>query len=131
MRIDTYLWKTRLYKTRTLSTKACRNNQVCIQDCPQRASKQLYGGEVITIDKNGFHYKVRVLDLPKQRLSAKIVAEYYEDLTDPTQFEQRKQTAQVQTRISPRFLTEKERKTGSLSKKKKRQAQEIWNQFES
>lgn len=87
MRIDKYLWCIRVFKTRNVAATACRKGQVKINDDPVKPSKMIFPGEEILVRKNQINYKLSVLDLPKNRLGAKLVDLYRKDLTPKEEFE--------------------------------------------
>lgn len=87
MRIDKYLWCIRFYKTRTIATEACKKNHVRIDGSPLKPSKDVFGGEKLSIRHNQINYIIEVLDLPQNRVSAKIVDLYRKDLTPASAFE--------------------------------------------
>ncbi|TCP25806.1 heat shock protein Hsp15 [Tenacibaculum skagerrakense] len=87
MRIDKYLWCIRLFKTRNIATTACKKGQVKIEDNNLKPSREVFGGEIITIRKNQINYKIKVLDIPENRVGAKLVDLYRKDLTPKEEFE--------------------------------------------
>jgi len=87
MRIDKYLWCIRLFKTRNIATQACKKGQVKIDDINVKPSREIYGNETITIRKNQINYKVIVLDIPPNRVGAKLVDLYRKDITPKEEFE--------------------------------------------
>lgn len=87
MRIDKFLWSIRFYKTRTIATEEIKKNRVAIGENPVKSSKEVKIGDVIRIRKNQIDYKIKVLDIPKSRVGAKLVALYVVDMTDKEQYE--------------------------------------------
>ncbi len=87
MRIDKYLWCIRFFKTRSIATTACRKGQVKIDNVSLKPSKEIFGGELISIRKNQINYTIEVLDIPKSRLGAKLVDLYRKDKTPKEEFE--------------------------------------------
>jgi len=87
MRIDKYLWSVRFYKTRTIATEDIKKNRVSIGENPVKASKEVKAGDVIKIRKNQIEYKIKVLDIPKSRVGAKLVPLYVVDMTAKDQYE--------------------------------------------
>ncbi|MCD9853623.1 RNA-binding S4 domain-containing protein [Epilithonimonas sp. JDS] len=87
MRIDKYLWSVRFYKTRTIATEDIKKNRVSIGENPVKASKEVKAGDVIKIRKNQIEYKIKVLDIPKSRVGAKLVPLYVVDMTEKDQYE--------------------------------------------
>lgn len=87
MRIDKYLWAIRYYKTRSIATAACKKGQVRVDDKIVKPSKEVFGKELITLRKNQINYKIEVLDLPDNRVGAKLVDLYRKDKTPKEEFE--------------------------------------------
>ncbi|MDE0535124.1 RNA-binding S4 domain-containing protein [Tenacibaculum sp. L6] len=87
MRIDKYLWCIRLFKTRSIATDACKKGHVKLDGTNLKPSKEVFGNEEITIRKNQINYKIKILDLPPNRVSAKLVDLYRKDLTPKEEFE--------------------------------------------
>lgn len=87
MRIDKFLWSVRIYKTRTLAAEEIKKNRVWIGDQSVKASREVKIGDLLKVRKNQIEYKIKVLDLPKSRVGAKLVTDYIEDRTDKEQYE--------------------------------------------
>lgn len=87
MRIDKYLWCIRLFKTRSIATEACKKGHIKIDGSNLKPSKDIFGNEEITIRKNQINYKIKVLDIPPNRVGAKLVDLYRKDLTPKEEFE--------------------------------------------
>lgn len=87
MRIDKYLWCIRFYKTRSLATEACKKNHVKIDQVPLKPAKEVFGGERITIRENQINHLIEVLDIPQNRVGAKLLEIYRRDLTPKSEFE--------------------------------------------
>ena len=87
MRIDKFLWSVRFYKTRTIATEEIKKNRVSIGANVTKSSKEVKSGDVIKIRKNQIDYKIKVIDIPKSRVGAKLVALYVVDMTEKDQYE--------------------------------------------
>ncbi len=87
MRIDKYLWCIRFYKTRSLATEACKKNHVKIDQVPLKPAKEVFGGERITIRENQINHLIEVLEIPQNRVGAKLLEIYRRDLTPKSEFE--------------------------------------------
>ena len=87
MRIDKYLWCTRYYKTRSIATEACKKGHVKIDGANTKPSKDVFSGEKITIRKNQINYEMVVIDVPANRVGAKLVDLYRKDITPKEAFE--------------------------------------------
>lgn len=96
MRIDKFLWCVRFYKTRAIATEECKKNRVFLDDAPLKHSKEILVGETYKIRKNQIDYTIQVIQIPPNRVGAKLVPLYIKDLTDPEQIEMMKSRTQTQ-----------------------------------
>jgi ribosome-associated heat shock protein Hsp15 len=87
MRIDKYLWCTRYYKTRSIATEACKKGHIKLDGANVKPSKEVFSGEKLTIRKDQINYEILVLDVPKNRVGAKLVDLYRKDITPQEAFE--------------------------------------------
>jgi ribosome-associated heat shock protein Hsp15 len=87
IRIDKWLWAARIFKTRTLAGEACRGGKIKIDDQAVKPSRELKENEVISIKLDQLNKTVQVKSLIKNRVSAKQVADVYEDLTPTGEYE--------------------------------------------
>ena len=87
MRIDKFLWSVRFYKTRTIATEEIKKNRVSIGANVTKSSKEVKAGDIIKIRKNQIDYKIKVIDIPKSRVGAKLVVLYVVDMTEKDQYE--------------------------------------------
>ncbi|WP_426276404.1 RNA-binding S4 domain-containing protein [Chryseobacterium sp. S-02] len=87
MRIDKFLWSIRFYKTRTVATEEIKKNRVSIGESVVKSSKEVKVGDVIKIRKNQIDYKIKVIQIPKSRIGAKLVPLHIKDVTDKEQYE--------------------------------------------
>ena len=83
MRIDKYLWCVRYYKTRNIAAEVCKKNQILINGNVAKPSKEIIPGDVIMIRKNQINYQLKVLEIPQNRVAAKIVDLYRIETTTP------------------------------------------------
>jgi len=87
MRIDKYLWAIRYYKTRNQAAVACKKGQVRVNATITKPSRAIYIGDKITTRKNQINYEIMVLDIPPNRVGAKLVDLYRKDTTPKEAFE--------------------------------------------
>lgn len=87
MRIDKFLWSVRIYKTRSIASDEIKKNKVLIGDNVVKNSKEVKIGDTIKVKKNQIEFKIKVLDLPKSRVGAKLVPDYIADRTEQEQYE--------------------------------------------
>jgi len=87
MRIDKFLWSVRFYRTRTIAADEIKKNRVSIGENVVKSSKEVKNGDIIKIRKNQIDYKIKVIDIPKSRVGAKLVSIYVIDMTEKDQYE--------------------------------------------
>lgn len=87
MRVDKFLWSVRFYKTRTISAEEIKKNRVSIGGQVVKSSREVKIGDIIEIRKNQINYKIKVLQIPKSRIGAKLVVLHIVDMTDKEQYE--------------------------------------------
>jgi len=76
MRIDKYLWCVRYYKTRNMVTEACKKNYVTVNGIVAKPSKEVFPTDKITFRKDQITQIITVLDIPENRVGAKLVDIY-------------------------------------------------------
>ncbi len=87
MRIDKFLWSTRYFKTRNMGSQACKKGHVKINGQKVKPSREVYPMDEIIVRKNQINYQLRVLDIPKSRVGAKLVDIYRKDTTPKDVFQ--------------------------------------------
>lgn len=87
-RIDKWMWATRIFKTRTIATDACKKGRVTIGDgVSAKPSRLIHVGDVINVRKPPVTYSFRVKALTENRLGAKLVPDYLENITPQSQLD--------------------------------------------
>lgn len=81
VRIDKWLWAVRIFKTRTIATDACKKGRVMLGDVPAKPARMIKVGDIVKVRKPPVTYSFRVLALTENRLGAKLVPEYMENVT--------------------------------------------------
>lgn len=87
IRIDKFLWATRIFKTRTIATEACKKGRVSVAGTNAKPSRPVQVGEIIEVRKPPITYSFKVLALAENRMGAKLVPQYLENVTPPEQYE--------------------------------------------
>ncbi len=90
VRIDKYLWAVRIYKTRSLSAQACDLEKIKIGGQWVKASRIVSENDIISVKMGPFERTLKVLKLVQNRLSAKLVPEYCEDITPQEELDRMK-----------------------------------------
>lgn len=87
MRIDKYLWCIRIFKTRSIAAEAIKKGHVSVNNQQAKASRDVFVGDKLTVRKDQINYQYAVLDIPQNRLGAKLVDMYRKDETPTEAFE--------------------------------------------
>lgn len=87
VRIDKWLWAMRIFKTRTVATEACKKGRVLMGGVPVKPSRTIKEGDVIDVRKPPVTYSFRVKALCQNRLGAKLVPDYMENITPQSQLD--------------------------------------------
>ena len=87
IRVDKFLWAMRIYKTRSIATDACKCGRVKMNGLEVKPSRTFHVGDVFTVRKGPITYTYRILQLWGNRLGAKLVPEYLQDITPKEQLE--------------------------------------------
>lgn len=87
VRVDKCLWAMRVFKTRTIATDACKKGRVSMGGSPVKPSRTVKEGDVIDVRKPPITYTFRVVRLTENRLGAKLVPDYLENLTPQSQYD--------------------------------------------
>lgn len=89
-RIDKWIWAMRIFKTRTIATEECKKGRVSVgKDNPVLAkpSRTIKVGDIVHVKKPPVTYSFRVKALSNNRLGAKLVPEYLENITPQSQYD--------------------------------------------
>lgn len=87
VRVDKWLWAMRVFKTRTIATDACKKGRVSIGGSAVKPSRMVKIGDTIDVRKPPVTYTFRVTGLTENRLGAKLVPDYLENLTPQSQYD--------------------------------------------
>ena len=120
VRADLWLWAVRLFKTRNLAAGACRKGQVRIQGHPIKPARNLRVGDELHVERDYLtaHYRIRAL--LDQRVGAKLVNDYLEDLTTEEEREKAKLLA-----LQNRPLVRQSDGKGRPTKKDRREREQM------
>ena len=87
VRVDKWLWAMRVFKTRTVATEACKKGRVYIGNVIAKPSRTVKVGDVVNVRKPPVTYSFRVLALTQNRLGAKLVPDYMENITPKSELD--------------------------------------------
>jgi len=81
IRIDKFLWSVRIYKTRSIAADACRKGRIIINNIQAKPSRIILKNEVFIVKKPPVVFTFRVIVPIENRVSAKLVDQFVENLT--------------------------------------------------
>ena len=81
MRIDKYIWCIRIFKTRSLATRACNEGKVLLNNNIIKPGKIIKENDIISVKTIPIWRLFKVLDFPKSRINAKLVSDYAIEIT--------------------------------------------------
>ena len=119
-RIDKFLWSIRVFKTRADATEACKGGKVTINGQDAKPSKEVKGGDVVSVRKGAIHYTYKVLLPIEKRQGAKEVEQYAQNLTPESEL--KKINAPVET-----FFVKRDRGAGRPTKKERREMDGLYD----
>lgn len=90
IRIDKWLWAVRVFKTRTQAADACKGGKVKMEDKTVKASRDVKVGDEISIQRGPITKTVKVTQIIKNRVSAKLAVESVKDLTPQSEYDKLK-----------------------------------------
>jgi ribosome-associated heat shock protein Hsp15 len=118
VRIDKWLWAVRLYKTRSQAAEACRAGKVKLGGVPVKSSHDVKVGEVYEITIEQLHKVVEVKALLGNRVGAKLVPDFMNDLTPAEEYERIQMIRQYN-------FERRDRGTGRPTKRERRDLDEF------
>lgn len=77
----------RIFKTRTIATEACKKGRVYVGDALAKPSRTIKVGDIVKVRKPPVTYSFRVLALTQNRLGAKLVPDYLENITPKSELD--------------------------------------------
>ena len=83
VRVDSWLWAIRVYKTRSAATTACRAGHVRVNGEKVKAAQTVKPGDKLRVRISGFDRILVVRQTLVKRVGAPVAALAYEDRTPP------------------------------------------------
>ena len=119
VRVDKWLWAVRIFKTRSLSTEACRKGHVSIGDSTLKPSRLVQVGDTIKVRKSPITKSLKILNLAEKRMSAKLIIDFVEDVTPASEME----LLEMQKNMR---WSDRDRGTGRPTKKDRRELDDFF-----
>lgn len=79
VRMDTWLWASRFFKTRTLAKKACEIGRVVCSGQPVKPARGVRVGDMVRITNEGGDFEIEVLGLSEVRGPASEAQKLYRE----------------------------------------------------
>lgn len=79
VRLDSWLWAARFFKTRTLAAEAVDGGKVDVNGDRAKRSKAVKVGDAIGLRQGPYHYQLRVTGLADRRGPASVAATLYQE----------------------------------------------------
>jgi len=86
VRLDKWLWATRVFKTRSRAIAACQASHVKLKGQHLKPAHRVRVGEVLSVQIGELTRTLRVVGLIEQRVGASRLPQYMEDLTPPSEY---------------------------------------------
>jgi ribosome-associated heat shock protein Hsp15 len=119
-RLDKWLWSVRVFKTRAEATAACRAGKVLVGELEAKPGRAAHAGETVSVRVGLVQRTLKVVGMPRSRVSAKQLPEFMADLTPAAEYARAKQ-AQLE------HLLARERGKGRPTKKNRRDMAELFD----
>jgi ribosome-associated heat shock protein Hsp15 len=124
IRIDKFLWSVRIYKTRSVASDACRKGRIIINNNQVKPSRIILKNEIFIVKKPPVVFTFRVIEPVENRVSAKLVEQFIENLTTD------EEKAKLDIRQSG-GIGYRERGSGRPTKKERRLIDRVKDDFQS
>ena len=79
VRMDTWLWAARLFKTRPLAKKACELGRVRSNGQPAEQAREVHMGDKLNVSTEGGDFEIEVLELSEIRGPAPVAQTLYRE----------------------------------------------------
>ncbi len=91
VRVDKWLWAVRAFKTRSMATDACRSGRVTIDGQAVKPSREAkIDDEIKFVVGSHFTRTLKVIQLLSNRVGARLVADYADDITPQSEHDRLK-----------------------------------------
>ena len=121
-RVDKWLWSIRAFKTRSISTDACKGGKVQINGVNAKPSKEIKAGDVVSVKKMPVIYSFRVIEPISKRQGAKLVSQFAENITPQSEIDK------LQLHNNMIFM-QRDRGAGRPTKKERRDIGDLMEEY--
>lgn len=78
-RLDQWLWRVRMFKSRGLASVAIRQGKVSVNDGKAKSSRPISAGDRIAIERSGYRQQIEVISLASRRGSFREASLHYRE----------------------------------------------------
>jgi len=121
-RIDRWLWASRIFKSRSRATEACRSGRVRINGRVAKASSPVHPEAVIEVRMPPISRTYRVIAPAVKRVSARLAGELREEITPTAELDK---LARFQNDPVGFLMGHRERGSGRPTKKERRETERL------
>ncbi len=114
LRIDKFAWAVRFFKTRSIASEAVKTGQLLLNDLTVKPAHTVKPGDILKVKRNPIWRTYRVKELLKNRVGAKLVDTYIEDITPEAELHKLEMM-----KLMPGF--DRQKGTGRPTKKERRE----------
>lgn len=122
IRIDKFLWSVRIFKTRSIASDECRKGRITINNVQVKPSRIVVKNEIVSVKKPPVNYTYKIIEPIENRVSAKLVEQFIEDLTS----EEEKGKLDIRQTVAVGF---RDKGTGRPTKKERRLIDKLKEDF--
>lgn len=121
VRLDKYLWAIRVFKTRSMATRACDDGKVKMNGTAVKPSRNVSLGDVYDVKAEKRKWTIEVTGIIEKRVKYELAINNYTDITS-------EEDKQYNQRLGNSFYTGKRQsKTGRPTKKQRRDLDDLFN----
>jgi len=120
VRIDKWLWCTRIFKTRASANDACSTGRVRLNDEPAKPATKVKVGDTISVRRKDRVVVVEVVKLLEKRVGAALAGEAMIDRSPPAPVRQRRGEAVLDPQVGLR-----DRGAGRPTKRERREMEKF------
>jgi ribosome-associated heat shock protein Hsp15 len=118
-RLDKVLWSLRVFKTRPIAMAACRAGHVLIGELEAKPGRDVHLGDVLVVRIGVITRTLKLIAIPRSRVSAKQLPEFMTDHTPAAEYERAKQ-AVIEHKLA------RQRGMGRPTKKQRRDISDLF-----
>ncbi len=87
IRVDKWLWTTRVFKTRSIAADACKKGRVTIGNRSAKPAMTVKVGDVVRVRKSPITFSFKVVGITSNRVGPKLVENFLKNVTPPEEYQ--------------------------------------------